>query len=141
MVPRGDLALNRCCLVSLACVANITFHLWLTTLFDGKTIITAEALQYVPPGVCDILLLVKENTSAIYAHNLLSSGKYRIQMIQQNIRQHCLSPISSTIYNFEVSIAHRYPDRLLDGLHSTYSTGEENHLFTAYGLTPLNNSA
>jgi hypothetical protein len=38
-------------------------------------------------------------------------------------------------------IAHWYRDLLFDGINSTDSTREENHLFVAYGLTPLNNTA
>jgi hypothetical protein len=55
--------------------------------------------------------------------------------------KHQLSPISSTFYNSEDTIVHWYRDLLLDSRHSTGSTGEENYLFVAYGLTPLNNSA
>jgi hypothetical protein len=34
-------------------------------------------------------------------------------------------------------IFHWYRDLLLEGTNSTGSTGEENHIFAAYGLTPL----
>ncbi len=43
---RGDLAIIRCQLISLACVANNAFHLWLNTSFKKKNIITPEALKY-----------------------------------------------------------------------------------------------
>jgi hypothetical protein len=45
---RGDLAIIRCRLTSLACVANNAFHLWLNTSFEEKNIITPEALKYAP---------------------------------------------------------------------------------------------
>ncbi len=134
---RGDLAIIRRRLILLACVANNAFHLWLNTSFDKKNIITMEALKHVPKGIRDILLLVKDNTSAIYVCEPLPSGKDCIQTLQHNLRQHRLSPISSTFYNFEETIVHWYRDLLLEGINSTDSTGEENHLFAAYGLTPL----
>jgi hypothetical protein len=43
---RGDLALTRRWLISMAVVANITFHLWLTTLFNGTTIVPPESLAH-----------------------------------------------------------------------------------------------
>jgi len=64
--PRGDLAIIRRRLVSHACVANNVFHLWLTTTFNGQTIIPPDSLKYIPPGVCDILQLVRHNDAAIY---------------------------------------------------------------------------
>jgi len=41
-------------------------------------------------------------------------------------------------YNFEDTIVHWYRYLLLEGINSTESTGEENHLLAAYGygLTP-----
>ena len=48
---RGDLALIRRRLISLAVIANNTFHLWLTTFFDGAMIIPPEGLVHVPPGI------------------------------------------------------------------------------------------
>jgi hypothetical protein len=74
-------------------VANNTFPLlWLNTSFGEKNIITPEALKYAPQGVHDILLLVKDNTSAIYVHEPLPLGKDHIQKLQHNLRQHHLSP-------------------------------------------------
>jgi hypothetical protein len=110
-------------------------------LFEGTTIITPETLPHVPQGVCNILLLVHVNTSAIYVGKPLPAGQDCIQKLQHNLKQHCLSPISSTFYNFEDMIVYWYRDLLLDGINSTNSTGEENHLFVAYGLTRLNNTA
>ncbi len=43
--PRGDLAIICCRLISLACVVNNAFHLWLNTSFKEKVIITLEALK------------------------------------------------------------------------------------------------
>ncbi len=91
--------------------------------------------------VCDILLLIKVNNSAIYVREPLPSGKDCIQQLQHNLRQHRLSPKSSTFYNFEDTIVHWYRDLLLEGISSTNSTGKENHLFAAYGLTPLKDTA
>jgi len=95
-------------------VANNTFHLWLNTSFEEKNIITpeAEALKYAPQGIRDILLLVNDNTFAIYVHEPLPLGKDHIQKLQHNFRQHHLSPISSTFYSFEDTIVH-----LLEGIN------------------------
>jgi hypothetical protein len=128
---RGDLAIIRRRLISLACVANNAFHLWLNTSFEEKNIITPEALKYAPQGVRDILLLVKDNTSTIYVRKPLPSGKDRIQKLQHNLRQPHLSLISSTFYSFEDTIVHWYCDLLVEGINSTDSTGEGNHIFAS----------
>ena len=122
-------------------MANNTFHLWLNTSFEEKNIITSEAIKYAPQGVCDILLLIKGNTSAIDVRETLPSVKDCIQKLQHNLRQHRLSPISSTFYSFEDTIVHWYRDLLLEGTNSTDSTGEEKLIFEAYGLTPLKDTA
>ena len=137
---RGDLAIICCRLILLACVAINTFHLWLNTSFEEKHIITPEALKYAPQGVHDIFLLVKDNTSTIYVREPLPLGKDSIQKLQHNLRQHRLSPVSSTLYSFEDTIAHWYRD-LLKGINSTGSNEEENHIFAVYGLTPLKDNA
>ncbi len=76
---RGNLAIFCLCHVLLACMANNAFHLWLNTSIEGKTIITPETLKHVPQGIRDILLLVKDNTFAIYVRKPLPSGKDCIQ--------------------------------------------------------------
>ncbi len=68
---RGDLALTRCCLISMAVIANNTYHLWLTTYFKVTKIILEESLPHVPPGVRDILQLVENDASAIYVRKPL----------------------------------------------------------------------
>jgi hypothetical protein len=44
--PHGNLDLTRHQLISLVCVANNTFHPWLTTTFNGSMIIPDKALQH-----------------------------------------------------------------------------------------------
>ncbi len=129
--PRGDLALIRCRLISLASVASNTFHLWLTTPFNGEMIITPDTLKHLPPGMKDILNLVALNVAAIYVREPLHLGQNRISILQDNLRQDPLNPQSST---FDDIIVGWYPDHLLNGIHSTDSTGHENHIFAAYGL-------
>jgi len=68
-------------LFSLACVTSNAFHLWLKTSFEEKTIITLEALTHAPQDVCDILLLVKDNTFTIYVCEPLPSGKDHIEKL------------------------------------------------------------
>jgi hypothetical protein len=79
---RGDLAIIHRRLISLACVGNNPFHLWLNTSFEERNIFTPKALKHAPQGVQDILLLVKDNTSAIYVREPLPSGKDYIQKLQ-----------------------------------------------------------
>ncbi len=129
--PRGNLALTRRWLISLACVANNTFHLWLTIPFNGGMIIPPDALQHLPSGVRDILNLVTLPTAAVYVREPFHSGQDRIHILQNNLRQNLHTPLSS---NFEDVVVGWYCKLLLGGNHSTDSTGVENHLFAAYGL-------
>ena len=129
--PRGDLALVRRRLISLASVANNTFHLWLTTTINGGIIIPPDALQHLPPGVRDIFQLISLTDAAIYVREPLHSGRDRIHILQNNLRQNPYTPLSS---NFEDIIVGWYHDLLLGGNHSMDSTGVENHIFAAYGL-------
>jgi hypothetical protein len=52
--PTSDLAIICHHLISLACVVNNAFHLWLNTSFKGKTIITPECPTGCPqhPSAC-----------------------------------------------------------------------------------------
>ena len=83
---RGDLALIRRRLISLAVVANNTFHLWLTTSFNGTVIIPTAGLAHVPPGIRDILTIVRNATSAIYVREPLHDGQDRIDILLDNLR-------------------------------------------------------
>ncbi len=83
--PRGDLALIRRRLISLAIVANNVFHLWLTTSFNNNVIIPIDTLKYLPPGVRDILHLIQHNTSAIYVRESLPPGHERIKILNHNL--------------------------------------------------------
>jgi hypothetical protein len=129
--PRGDLALIRHQLISLASVANNTFHLWLTTTINGGMVIPPDALQHLPPGMRDIFQLISLNDAAIYVREPLHSGHDRIHILQQNLRQNPHTPLSS---NFKDIIVGWYRDLLLSGNHSTDSTGVENHILAASGL-------
>ena len=130
---RGDLALIRRRLISLASVANNTFHLWLTTTFNGGVIVPSDSLHHLPPGVRDILQLISLNDAAIYVREPLHSGKNRIHILQNNLRQNSHTPISSS---FENIIVGWYRDLLLNSTHSTDLTSTDNHIFAAYGLYP-----
>jgi hypothetical protein len=131
---RGGLALACCWLISLASVANNTFHLWLATTFNGGIKITGDTLQFLSPGMRDIFQLIKQNTATIYVHEPLPSLK--IGLISFNIifvNQHQQTPLSS---NFKDTIAGWYRDLHLSGDHSNDSAGIKNHLFGDYGLYP-----
>jgi hypothetical protein len=130
--PCGDLALVCCQLISLASIASNTFHLWLTTLFNGEMIITPDTLQHLPPGMKDILNLVALNDAAIYVCEPIHSRQNCISILQDNLCQDPLNPQSSNFDDIIVGWYHR--DHLLNGIYSTDSAGHENHIFTAYGL-------
>jgi hypothetical protein len=83
---REDLALIRRRLISLAVVANNTFHLWLTTSFNGTVIISPEGLVHIPPGIRDILTIVRNAISAIYVREPLHDGQDRIDILLDNLR-------------------------------------------------------
>jgi hypothetical protein len=129
--PRGDLALICRRLISFACIANNTYHLWLTTTFSSNTIISSETLHNRCPGVCDILLLVYCDDTAIYVRKPLPPGQDRVTILQHNLHQNLTTPISS---NFNTIIASRYHDLLLSGDHFNDTTRMENHIFAAFGL-------
>jgi hypothetical protein len=78
---RGDLAIIHRCLILLACVANNAYHLWLTTTFNGGTIIPSNILQYLLPGIRDILHIITKNNSAIYVRKPLHSGHDRLHIL------------------------------------------------------------
>ena len=129
--PHGDLAIIQRRLISHACVANNILHLWLTTTFNGHTIIPLDSLKYIPPGARDILQLVRRNDAAIYVREPLPSGQDRICILLQNLRQHPTNPISS---NFDDIVISWYRDLLCNGDSSTDKTGVKNHISAAFGL-------
>jgi hypothetical protein len=94
---RGNLALICRHLTSLACVANNTYHLWLTTTFNNGTIIPHNTLQYLPSGVSDILRIIMNNDAAIYVRKPPHSGQERINILRQNLCQHPTNPIHPTL--------------------------------------------
>ena len=76
---------------------------------------------------------IRLNDAAIYVREPLPSGHKHICILQHNLRQYPLNPISS---NFKDIIVGWYRDLLLSGNHSTDSTGLDNHIFAAYVLYP-----
>ncbi len=71
----GNLDLTRCQIISLACVANNTYRLWLTTTFNASMITPDKSLQHLPPGMRDILQPIKQNAAAICVREPLHSGQ------------------------------------------------------------------
>ena len=96
--PRGDLALVHRRLISLASVANNTFHLLLTTTINGGVITPLDTLQHLRLGVCDIFHIISLNNAAIYVREPLHSRQDRIHILQNNPNQNPHTPVSS---NFE----------------------------------------
>ena len=117
--------------MSHACVGNNIFHLWLTTIFNGHTIIPLDFLKYIPPGARNILQLARRDDTAIYVREPLHDGQDRIHILLQNLHQHPTNPISS---NFNDIVTGWYRDLLCNGDYSTNTTGVENHIFAAFGL-------
>jgi hypothetical protein len=108
---RGNLALTRQRLISMALIANNTFHLWLTTYFNKATmIVPSESLVNVPPGVRDILQLVESDASAIYVGKPLPAGQDRIDILLHNLQSSSINPTS---INFEDIVVSWYLDLLL----------------------------
>jgi hypothetical protein len=70
-----------CCLILLACVANNAYHLWLTTTFNGGTIIPSNILHYLPPGKCDILHIITKNNAAINVRKPLHSEHDQLHIL------------------------------------------------------------
>jgi hypothetical protein len=128
---QSNLAIIRRQLISHACVANNIFHLWLTTTFNGHTIIPLDSLKYIPFGARDILQLARRNDAAIYVRKQLQSARDRISILLQNLRQHPTNPISS---NFNDIVTSWYRDLLCNGICCTDTTGVENPIFAAFGL-------
>ncbi len=129
--PLGNLDLPRHQLISLACVPNNTFHLWLTTTFNGSMIIPDKALQHLPPGMRDILHLIKQNAAAIYVRELLHLRQDQINILQNNPRQHQLTPLSS---NFEDVIVSWYRD---SSQWRSFNRQHRDRHSPLHGLRPL----
>jgi hypothetical protein len=130
---QGDLTLTRRWLISMAIVTNNTFHLLLTTLFNGTTIVPHESLAHVPPGVQGILTLAGNNISAIYVRKPLPDGQGHIDILLDNLRSSSVNPSSLT---FEDIIVSWFSDLLLGSNQATDDTGVDNQIFQAYGLFP-----
>jgi hypothetical protein len=128
----GDLALIRRRLISLAVVANNMFHLWLTTPFNDAVIIPTEGLAHVPPGMRDILTMVKDNTSAIYVRKPLHDGQNRINILLEYLRSSSTEPSSLT---FEDIVVSWFKDLLFGDNQAKDQTGVDNRIFQAYGYT------
>ncbi len=118
--PHCDLALICCQLILLACIPNNTYHLWLTTTFKDGTIIPPKTLQYLPPGIHDILQIVTQNDATIYVCKPLQPGQDQINILQHNLCQHPANHISSNCVDIIISWYH---DLLLSSNHSTNTTG------------------
>ncbi len=131
---QGNLALTRRRLISMAIIANNTFHLWLTTYFNKATmIVPSESLFHIPPGIRDILQLVESDASAIYVRKPLPAGQGCIDILLHNLRSSSINPTS---INFEDIVVSWYSDLLLDYDQTTNETGVDNQIFHAYGLIP-----
>ncbi len=130
---RGDLALIRRRLISLAIVTNNTFHLCLTTFFDDAVIIPPEGLTHAPPGIRDIITLVGNAASAIYVHEPLPAGEACIDILLDNLWSNTIDPPSLT---FEDIVVSWFSDLLLSSNQVTDKKRVDNLIFQAYGLTP-----
>jgi hypothetical protein len=72
--PRGDLALIRHRLISLSAVTINAFYLWTTTDHDNTRVITPDALQFNPPGLCAIINSIAQTSAAMYVRKSLAPG-------------------------------------------------------------------
>jgi hypothetical protein len=94
-------------------------------------IIPPECLQHTPPGIQDILLLVQKDASTIYIREPLPPRQDHINILLHNL-QNSNNPTS---INFNDLIVKWYSDLLLGWDQATNTTGCDNQIFTAYGLT------
>jgi hypothetical protein len=101
------------------------FHLWLTTLFNDTMIIPPEDLVHVPPGIRDILTIVRNTASAIYVHEPLHDGQNRIDILRDNLRSSTTDPPS---LSFEDIVVSWFKDLLLDDSQANDETGVNNRL-------------
>jgi hypothetical protein len=128
--PRGDLALIRCRLISLSAVTINAFYLWTTTDHNNTRVITPDALQFNPPGLCTIIDLIAQPSAATYVRKPLAPGTDRVNILLDNIHN-SLNPTSST---FEDMVVTWYFELLLCKRHANNSTGIANGIFAAYGV-------
>jgi hypothetical protein len=129
---RRDLALIRRRLISLAVVANNTFHLWLTTSFNGTVKIPPEGLVHVPPGIRDILTIVRNATSTIYVCEPLHNRQNCIDILLNNLRSSTTDLPSSS---FEDIVVSWFKDLLLGDSQANDETGVNNRILQAYRFT------
>jgi hypothetical protein len=116
----------------MAVVANITFHLWLTTLFNGTTIVPPESLAH-DHREYETLSLSLVNTSAIHVREPLPAGQDRIDILLDNLWSSSVDPPS---LSFEDIIVSWFSDLLLGSNQATDDTGVDNQMFQAYRLFP-----
>ena len=129
--PHGDLALICQWLTSLACIANNVYHLWLNTTINSGTIIPYHTLQYLLPGVRDILQLSQRmKPLSIYASPSTPDTIKSIvsNKISAKIPQILFPPTLMTLLFNGIVIS------FLMGDHSTDDTGIDNNIFAAFGL-------
>ena len=129
---RGDLALIRRRLIFLAVVANNTFHLWLTTSFNDARIIPPESLDHLPPGVRDILTIVRNAASATYVREPLHDGQDCINILLDNLRSSTTDP---PLITFEDILVSWFQELLLGDSQANDETGIDNRILQAYGFT------
>ena len=95
-------------------------------------IIPPDGLVHVPPGIRDILTIIKDTASAIYVREPLHAGQNRIDILLCNLRSSTIDPTSLT---FEDIVVSWYKDLLLGDSNATDETGINNQIFQAYGFT------
>jgi hypothetical protein len=129
----------RCRLLSLSAVAMNTIHLWTTVEYESNApysdaqIINDDALRYNPPGLHAIIELLKKPNTATYVREPLAPGTERINILLTNLRNTTHDPSSTS---FEDTVVSWYFELLLCGKYATDTTGVENSIFAAYGVTP-----
>ena len=95
-------------------------------------IIPPEGAVHVPPGIREILTIVRNTSSAIYVREPLHDGQNRIDILLHNLRSSTTDLPSSS---FEDIVVSWFTDLLLGDSQANDETGVNNRIFQAYGLT------
>jgi hypothetical protein len=101
--------------------------------YSDACIITDNALYFNPPGLCAIIESLKIPNTATYVREPLAPGTERINILLTNLRNTTHDPSSTS---FKDTVVSWYFELLLRGCYAADTTGVENNIFAAYGVTP-----
>jgi hypothetical protein len=95
-------------------------------------IITDDALYFNPPGLRAIIESLKNSNTGTYVRKPFAPGTERINILLTNLRNTTHDPLSTS---FKDTVVLWYFKLLLCSCFATDTTGVENSIFAAYGVT------